>query len=421
MADEQLTGKRALVLGASKWQVPLIRQAQSMGLEVVATDMNPKAVGLKIADYGEVVDILDADANTDVAIKHNVDAVMTDQTDYALNVVAKVASRLVIPGPSVEIAKNCTNKKLMREITSARNIPNPAFHVAESLVDARLAASDIGFPLIIKPTDNQGSRGVFKINNQKQLIDLFADSIKHSRDGQILVEEYIQGTEVTVEGFVADGELHTLAISEKEHTPPPRIIATNLNFPPSFDKKTIEKIKRAASDVASALGMTNGPYHGEFIVNQDGIFLIEAAYRGGGSGTSSHIVPAVSGVNVLEKLVLVSLGYTVEIKPTRNDACILKFLQFKAGHVKNVTGLWKASRVDGVRLFEINYHATEIMPSVTDDSKRHGAIIVSAPTLSEAKRNLDMAVSMVKIIYEAPTVKPEGLKMAGQVRAKSAQ
>ncbi len=419
MAEKQFTGKRVLVLGASKWQVPLIRQAQSMGLEVVATDMNPKAVGLKIADYGEVVDILDADANTDIAIKYNVDAVMTDQTDYAMNVVAKVASRLVIPGPSIEVAKNCTNKKLMREITSARNILNPDFHAAESLVDARLAASDIGFPIIIKPTDNQGSRGVFKINDLKQLIDLFSDSVKHSRDGQILVEKYIQGTEVTVEGFVADGKLHSLAISEKKHTPPPRIIAMNLNFPPSFPQQTIEKIKQTASDVASALGMTNGPYHGEFIVNDDGIFLIEAAYRGGGSGTSSHIVPAVSGVNILEKHVEASLGLKVEIKPTRNDACILKFLQFKSGKVKRITGLEKAMRVEGVRLLEINYQQGEIMPSVTDDSKRHGAIIVSAPTLPDARRILDMATSMVDIDYDTPPVKPERLKTAGQVQGKS--
>lgn len=421
MAEKQYAGKRALVLGASKWQVPLIKQAQSMGLEVVATDMNPNAVGLKIADFGEVVDILDVNANTEIAIEYNVDAIMTDQTDYAMNVVAIVASRLAIPGPTIQVAKNCTNKRLMRERTSARNIPNPRFRIAENLVDALSAAADIGFPLIIKPPDNQGSRGVFKIDDQKQLIDLFSDSVQHSRDGLILVEEYIQGTEVTVEGFVANGKLHTLAISEKKHTPPPRIIAMNLDFPPSFPKSTIEKIKQTASDVASALGMTNGPYHGEYIVNDNGIFLIEAAYRGGGSGTSSHIVPAVSGVNILEKLVDVSLGYDVKIEPIRNDACILKFLQFKPGHVKKITGLEKAVQVSGVQLFEINYQDGEIMPSVTDDSKRHGAIIVSAETLPDARRILDMAVSMVEIVYDSHLAQSEIIKPERQLQAKAVQ
>jgi len=415
MEYTQNRGKRALVLGASKWQVPLIKQAQSMGLEVVATDMNPDAVGLKVADYSEVVDILDADANTNVAIKYNVDAVMTDQTDYALNVVAKVASRLILPGPSIEVAKNCTNKKMMRQITSEKNIQNPIFFVAESLVDARLAASDIGFPLIIKPTDNQGSRGVFKVDSLNQLIELFADSIGHSRDGQVLIEEYVRGTEVTVEGFVVDGALNTLAISEKKHTPPPRIIAMNLDFPPAFAPQKIKQIKRTASDVASALGMSNGPFHGEFIVNEKGIYLVEAAYRGGGSGTSSHIVPAVSGVNMLEKLVLVSLGQKVEIKPTKNDACILKFLQFEPGPIRNIAGIPEANSINGVKLLEINYQPGEVFPSVTDDSKRHGAAIVSGQTLKEARKTLDHALSRIKITYETSAKKPEVIERAIQV------
>jgi biotin carboxylase len=395
-----LKGKRALVLGASKWQVPLIKQAQSMGLEVVATDMNPKAPGLKIADYGEVTDILDADANTEIGMKYNINAVMTDQTDYALNVVAKVASRLVIPGPSINVARKCTNKRLMRDITSKNGVRNPRYYIAESLVDARLAASDIGFPLVIKPTDNQGSRGVFKVDSMKQLIELFSDSVKNSREGKILIEEYIRGTEVTVEGFVADGVLHVLAISEKKHTPPPRIIAMNLDFPPSFPQLIIKRIRESASQVAVSLGMKNGPYHGEFLVNESGVFLVEAAHRGGGSGTSSHIVPAVSGVNILEKLVLVSLGYPVKIKPEKNQACILKFLQFEPGPVKQIHGLTEASRLSGVNLFEINYQPGEILPSVTDDSKRHGAIIVSAVTLDQARRILSHAISLVKIEYE---------------------
>lgn len=403
MGKYNFHGKKALVLGASKWQVPLIQQAQSMGLEVVATDYNPKAVGFKIADHAEVVDILDADANTEVAIKYGVDAVMTDQTDYALNVVAAVASRLVIPGPSMAVARNCTNKRLMRELTSAREVDNPRYYTVSEMSDARLAGSDLGFPLVIKPPDNQGSRGVFKINSMQELVEHFSESIRFSRDGEVLLEEYIKGIEVTVEGFVADGILHVLAISEKRHTPPPRIIAINLDFPPSFNESTIKKIKHTASMTAQSLGMRNGPFHGEFIVNENGVYLVEAAHRGGGSGTSSHIVPAVSGVNILEKLVLVSLGEKVTIRPTRNDACTLKFLEFEPGMIDRIDGIDEARKVPGIVLFEINYSAGEIIPQITDDSKRHGAVIASGATVTDTHRLIDMAIRKVKVHYTGKT------------------
>ena len=145
--------------------------------------------------------------------------------------------------------------------------------------------------------------------------------------------------------------------------------------------------------------MTNGAFHGEFIVNSEGIFLVEAAYRGGGSGTSSHIIPAVSGVNVLEKLVLVSLGEKVKIRPTRNDACTLKFLEYDPGMIERIDGLEEARNIPGIQLFEINYSPGEIIPEVTDDSKRHGAVIASAQSVTDTHRLVKMAVRKVRIKY----------------------
>jgi biotin carboxylase len=399
MRESSFTGKRALVLGASKWQIPLIRAAQSLGLEVIATDRDPNAIGFKTADFAEIADILDINANIEIACKYGIDAVMTDQTDYAMNVVAAVAQELYLPGPSTQVARNCTNKRLMRELTSKTGVLNPPYSVVSSLTEAVEAAVKIGFPLVIKPTDNQGSRGVFKITNFDDLVLLFDESIGYSREGLALVEGFMTGTEVTVEGFVADGILNVLAISAKKHSPPPRIIAMNLEFPPSFPARVIDSIRKTACDTAQALGMTNGPFHGEFIVNQKGSHLVEAAHRGGGSGTSSHIVPAISGVNILDKLVRVSLGHKVTIKPSKNNACILQFLEFQPGPVQNIKGLPEARRINGVVLFEINYGPGEVIPEITDDSKRHGAVIVTARTIEEAKEILRKSMSLITIDY----------------------
>jgi len=400
MKDKPFIGKRALVLGASKWQVPLIRTAQSLGCEIVATDMNPNSVGFKVANFSETVNILDIDANIEVACKHGIDAVMIDQTDYALNVVAAIASELNLPGPSTQVARNCTNKRLMRELTSRVGVPNPTYSIVSNIKEARDASRNTGFPLVVKPTDNQGSRGVFKIDDSESLERLFSETIRFSREGIALVESYIRGTEVTVEGFVVDGALIPLAISAKKHTPPPRIIAVNLEFPPPlFSAKIIDRIKVTACKTASALGMLNGPFHGEFIVNEKGIYLVEAAHRGGGSGTSSHIVPAVSGVNMLEKLVYVSLGEKVDVKPLKSDACILQFLEFEPGPCANIKGLDWARQISGVLLFELNFNPGDIFPEITDDSKRHGAVIVTAKTIDAAREILKQATDMVKIEY----------------------
>jgi len=394
-----------LVLGAGYWQIPLIRAVQSVGCEAIAIDRNPEAEGSAVADRFEPVDITDIEGTIELCRNVGITGVVSDQTDLSVPTLAAVTEALGLPGPSRETAYNTTNKARMRELSSGGGLKNPKHRVCSRLEDiAGMIDEDhpdapggVGLPCVVKPTDAQASRGVQRIERRKDLIPAAEEAFGFSREGRILIEEFLAGTEVTVEGCRYAGKTHLLGISTKRHTPPPHIIAINLDFPAQLPTATIREIHGIYGKLVEALGIEAGSIHGELIVTDHGIYLVEMANRGGGSGTSSHVIPAVSGVDLLRANVLWAIGKEEPVERKVERASVLRFILFPPGKVESIDGVEEAKSLDGVVNLVMYIKEGDVLVPPVMDTQRHGCLITDGDTLGEAQRVADRVGEIIKV------------------------
>ena len=395
-----------LVLGAGYWQIPLIKTVQRLGYHAVAIDRDPNAPGKSVADKFEPIDITDSETAIKLGRELGIIGAVSDQTDLSVPALAKICATLGLPGPSPETALNTTNKARMRELAKKAGLKNPRYRVCKS-TDEALSAIDenhidapggVGLPCVVKPTDAQASRGVVRVDRREDLKNSCDEAFKFSHEGRILIEQYLVGTEVTCEGCRYAGQTHLLAVSAKRHTPPPHIIAINLDFPAPFPVETMEEIRTTYEKLVDALGIVAGSIHGELIVASDGVYLVEMANRGGGSGTSSHVVPALSGVDLLEANVHYAVGNEMPVHRTKNRAGVLRFFLFGEGKVISIEGLSEAQSIPGVVACDLYIKVGDILNPPIMDTQRHGYVITVADTLEEAKSVADYANSRIHII-----------------------
>jgi len=179
------------------------------------TDIYAERPGYTWADEHAVVDIADREGTLKVAQQHRIDGIVCDTTDVGVPTMAYVAERMGLPGIGYETALNFTNKYRMRSITAAAGVPNPCFRLAENPQAACKAAADLGFPAVIKPVDNQSSRGVHIVHSPEELETAYEDAARATRADAVLVEGFLNGVEVTVEGLCIDGEVLILGISDR--------------------------------------------------------------------------------------------------------------------------------------------------------------------------------------------------------------
>jgi biotin carboxylase len=375
-------GSRLLFLPGGRWQVPVIRMAQQMGLVVICADGTPDAPGFLIADESVQAPLQDVAALVRIGRERRVDAVMTEQTDFAVPLVAQVAVELGLKGLPVDVALAATHKGRMRERAAAGGIRQPDFRICRTAEEAVHAVAELGLPVFCKPADGQSSRGISRINeaSRSTIQDAFGRAQAASQVGEAIFEQYIQGTEATVEGFVADGRPTTLAISDKEHYPDLPGVARTLTWPGHFPPEATQRIARASEATVRALGIPFGITHGEFLIDANGEpWLVEMAARGGGTRIPSHIVPAVCGFEPTPALISILFGETPEVAVTRERAAQLRFLRLPPGkRILGFPNLAELQSVPGVMEIAFNQAVGERVPSVQDDRSRHGYVIVSA-------------------------------------------
>lgn len=393
-----------LVLGAGYWQIPLISTVKRLGYRAIATDRDTNAPGKDVAEGFEQVDITDSDGTIELGRKLGIIGAVSDQTDLSVPTLARVCEALSLPGPTPEVAYNTTNKARMRELAKSAGL-NPKYRVCTRISEGIAAVDEdhpdahggVGLPCIVKPTDSQASRGVQRIEYRKDLKIACEEAFRFSREGRILVEEFLDGTEVTVEGCRYAGETHLLGISTKQHTPPPHILAMNLDFPAPLPDETLNAIERTYKKLVDALGIVAGSIHGELIVTDRCIYLVEMANRGGGSGTSSHCIPAYSGIDLLEANVHYAVGNEQPVRRTKNRAGVLRFMLFGVGKVESIEGLEQAQELPGVVATDVYIKVGDTLDPPVMDTQRHGYIITVADTLQEAQGIADEVEGTIKV------------------------
>jgi len=398
-------GARVLIFPAGWEQVPTIRRAKALGLTIVGVAPAPDWEGLAETDVQEVASSREMDRIKDLAQRHRVDAVVADQCDYALFAAAYVGACLGLPAPSLASAQVSTNKRLMRERCQAAGLSQPEFHPCRTPEEAEEAARRIDGPAIVKPTDNRGAIGVARANTPAEAARAFYDAVANAHAREVLVERFLAGTMVTVDGYWLDaGHYAVLGVASKRKIGGRHCVDMEVMYPAELDEGVVKRILDYNRQVVLALGLNFGATHGEYLVDREGeVFLIEIANRGGGVWTAPVLLPALSGVDVPELLIRNAFGEFVipdglsEI-PRSDRAVVLSFLDFgRRGRLERIAGLEEARTTPGVQGVRLFVQPGQIMPAIADGPSRHGCIIAAGATRQEARAVVESAKAKIRL------------------------
>ena len=334
-----------MVLGAGEFQLPLIRAAKAKGMSVAVVSIAGDYPGFAEADARVICDVRDKEAVLKAAREYEICGIATDQTDLPVPTVAYVASQLGLPGMKEEVALNFTDKARMRQLCSRAGLPTIPACQAGSVEEAKTFFRRIGASAILKPVDNQGSRGVYRVDSEKELEDKFWRAAAYSGKKEVILEKYIQGQELEVDSLVAGGKVAVLATGEIYQFSLPDTFSSYLRlYPARFPDETAVQLERINRETIHAFGMKQGITHGEYIKGEDGeIYLIEIAARGGGNFISSHIIPYCSGLHTEAFIVDMATHYELEMPMlnwTEGAVCCRSFY-LPEGWVETVEGVEK--------------------------------------------------------------------------------
>jgi len=386
--------KKILVIGAGLAQADAIRRARELGYHVMASDVSPDAEGLQAAHEGRIIDVRDTERNLQWAREAEIDGVLSYASDITLPTVLAVREALGLPGLGRIPMEISLDKSRQRQIFKKAGLPQPEFAVADNLNELRRAAERIGFPLVIKPVDNSGSRGVALLDAPEQLPSAFTAALENSQKRLIIVEEFIEGTELTIEGFSINGSHHILAISDKFKPEGSYRVATQLAYPAAITDSLEQEVINIICAAYDAAGIDNTPTHSEMILTSDGPKIVEISCRGGGFYVFTHIVEAASGYDIVANWTRMCAGDPVDEINNMKRGVVLGFYAARPGRLVSVTGLEEARLLEGVDT-GLFIKPSEIVPELKTDGSRTGWIIARGRDRDQALMRADKARSIV--------------------------
>lgn len=387
---------KLMIVGAGVLQLPAIQKAKSLGLDVAVIDIDPNAPGVCYADKFYEVSTNDISGILAAAENYHPDGIMTLATDMPIRSVASVAEKYKLYAVTPSVAQRATDKIEMIRCFERYDVPHPWFEVItfeEELKDLLLKHS---VPFIMKPNDSSGSRGVVLVKDYHEVRDAFLYSKSVSKSGLILVEEYMQGPEVSVEVMTIRGETTILAVTDKLTSGAPFFVEMGHSQPSQLPNETIEKIKEVAIKAVQAIGIDNSPSHVEIIVTEDGPKLVELGARLGGDSINTYLVPLSTGVDMIQACILMALGQIPDIAKKFEKGSAIRYAECKLGVLQKINGVNEALNIPEVKHVEIVKCLGETLTPIRSSSDRVAYVITQADTAQDAIRMCENALGKIK-------------------------
>ena len=380
--------KRLLVLAAGILQVPVIKKAKEKGYYVIAVDGDSNAIGLQYADKAICANITDEEIMLEIAREQHVDGVIHPCSEVSMNVMGRINDELGLAGITKEQAIRATNKHLMREAFEKGNAPSPKSILTDSAEDAwEHLQNDFSTDGILKPSRNSGSRGIAKVvrdMNKADFINAYNIALNESRDKSVLIEQFIEGPEFSIEIIVWNGKVNVLTVTDKKTTGAPHFVELGHNQPSCYSKKEVETLKAAAVAGVKALGVNNCACHAEAKLMGGKAYLMEIGARLGGDFISTELTHLSTGIDMVAAAINVALGVKpdLSVKEEPKGVCIRYFCP-KPGKLVSITNteILNDSRV---YLWEIYHKEGDMIPEVTSRLSRSGHVIVTEDTPEKA-------------------------------------
>ena len=396
--------KKLMVLAAGLLQIPVIKKAREMGVYVIAVDDDPNAPGMALADKAIVPGgLMNEDKLVAIAKEEQIDGVIHPCSEVAMNVMGRINDELHLSGISKEMAIRATNKHLMREAFEKYGAPSPKSILTNDEEDAwEIFCDQFSTNAILKPSRNSGSRGIAKVEKgitKDVFIELYRRALDESRDHSVLIEQFIEGPEFSVEVIVWNGEPHVLAVTDKKTTEAPYFVELGHNQPSVFPEEIQQKLKDGAMAGIKALGLSNCAAHCELKVQNGEAYLMEIGARMGGDFISTELTHLSTGIDMVAATISVVLGMEPNLQPIeeKHGVCIRYFTP-KPGKLISIEGE-EALKNAHVYDAEIYHKIGDVIPEVKSSLDRSGHVIVTADTVKDAIALAErMIIEEVKMI-----------------------
>lgn len=393
--------------------VPGILQAKEMGLYVVVSDGSAEAPGFRHADYSVVASTYDTKATLQQALAfHNTIRPIEGVLSFAADVprtVSSIATALGLPGISMETAELAADKLAMKECFAAKGIPIPWFCQVRSVAHLRQLTEERQHPLVIKPVDSRGARGVLRITADLDLDWAFEHALSFSPSSRVMVEEFLPGPQISTESILIDDKAYTPGFAHRNYEFLDRFspyMIENGGDQPSFLSKTdVEQVKVVAEKAARALGIKRGIAKGDLVLTADGPKVIEIAARLSGGWFSTDQIPLATGFNLIKNAILLSLGDLPDpddLVQRYSRGVAIRYFFPEPGKVVRIYKMEEFRDVPWIHKMMLFVRPDDIIPAVTDHTKRAGFVITTGENREQAVERACRVVETVTIKTQIP-------------------
>lgn len=398
---------KLLMLGGSKAQAAGIILAQKMGHEVVVCDYIESSIGHQLANKSYLVSTFDHEGVLEVATNESIDGIMTYGTDQPVATASYVSTRLNLSSMiSYETALCVTNKIYMKKRFDAFDISTVNYQIYKK--GDKEGLKSLKTPLVVKPVDSQGQRGIYFLKEKDQVDHVFDQVISFSRTDTILVEEYYDHDELTVSGWVHDGKLHVLTITDRvTFTDKSRLgICLSHEFPSKYLTTYGVEIIELSNKIVSAFDIQNGPIYFQLLVGKEGILVNEVACRIGGA-YESDFMESLTGFDILRTQILCDLGLEADFDMLdsydvlKNDKHLSVQLFFiEPCTIKEMVSSQDIEGLEGVLGCGFNVKKGDTIDSIENATARGGYVIIEGENREQVDKRLDTLYSLLKVLDE---------------------
>jgi isopentenyl diphosphate isomerase/L-lactate dehydrogenase-like FMN-dependent dehydrogenase/biotin carboxylase len=415
--------KTIMIIGGGLLQAPVITTAKKMGFQVIVTDYNPDVIGMKDADIPIIMSTRDIDGSVRIAKTQNeitpISGVLTVGTDASMTVAA-VANALNLPGIKFDDAEAATNKLKMRMRFKDHNVASPSFLPVWSLSDAKKACKILSFPVVMKPSDNMGARGVKRIDDLNQLPEAFQFAKNASPSGDLIIEEFMTGDELSIDAIIYNGEITFTGIADRIIEYPPYFVETGHTMPSTQPQKILDEARNIMRQGIKALGITFGAAKGDIKITKDGPMVGEIAARLSGGFMSAYTYPLSSGVDLMKAMVELATGQEPgNLEPVINKTSIERAIIPKPGIVKSISGLEEALKIKGIEEIFLNIKEGDRVTVPRSNVEKSGNIIAVADNLKDAESIVKECLSTLIIeIQEEAALSMDLINQAAREKFK---
>lgn len=390
---------KSLVIAGGLPQIELIKQLKARGIETLLADGSPNAVARPFADKFYHVDVFDIEAIKNIAVKEQVDFLITVCADQVLLVVAKVSEMLGLPCYiDYETCQNVSDKIRMKRFFKAKGIPSTDFVETDSL-DMEVIGK-LNFPLVVKPVDAYSSKGVRKAGNLEELRQYYEEAHRISRSGGVIVEEFFEGDEISVDAFVVNGKAHVLNVTNSEKVKDKdRFVIFRGRYPVKASEAVMKQIDDIAQKIADGLGLPNTPLLIQLLHNGDKVSVLEFCARTGGN-MKYLLIKYATGIDVIGATIDMTLGQTPDIskKSKSYDIVVNDFVYCKPGIFDHFEGFEEMEKQGLINEFHpVRIKGTE-MRGVTSSSDRIAGMNIVADSIGQYNEKLCKINNSVKVI-----------------------